>query len=263
MSGDGGDVGAISAPSIVKPALAARVAGNRLDRGGARYLLDDAALQEALAGFAAESVEGPLLLQPLIRGTGEGVFGFATAEGVAHWSGHERLRMMNPHGSGSSACRARDPEPELRARVEAMMTALGWRGPFMVELLRDAEGVPWFMELNGRLWGSMALARRNGFEYPAWAAEAAFDPAFRPVRGAERLDEARHLGREILHLLFLARGPRTAFHRAGWPSWRASLAGVLRPHAARGFYNHDPDLPRFFLRDAWETVADATWRRRR
>ena len=40
----------------------------------------------------------------------------------------------------------------------------------MIELLRDRDGVAWFMELNGRTWGSLALARRLGLEYPAWAA---------------------------------------------------------------------------------------------
>ena len=40
---------------------------------------------------------------------------------------------------------------------------------FMLELLRDAAGTPWFMEVNGRPWGSMALAVRRGFDYPVWA----------------------------------------------------------------------------------------------
>ena len=40
-------------------------------------------------------------------------------------------------------------------------------------LLRDGEGTAWFMELNGRAWGSMALARRLGHEYPRWAVQAA------------------------------------------------------------------------------------------
>ncbi len=36
------------------------------------------------------------------------------------------------------------------------------------------------MELNGRTWGSMALARRRGLDYPAWAVQAALDPEFEP-----------------------------------------------------------------------------------
>src|SRR5262249_2257581 len=43
----------------------------------------------------------PLLAQSFIIGTGEGVFGLAAPEGVRAWSGHHRVRMMNPQGSGS------------------------------------------------------------------------------------------------------------------------------------------------------------------
>ena len=50
---------------------------------------------------------------------------------------------------------------------------------FMIELLRDRTGKVWFVELNGRPWGSMALSRRQGFEYPAWHVKLAIDPQSR------------------------------------------------------------------------------------
>ena len=46
----------------------------------------------------------PLLCQTFISGVGEGVFGIVASDGVRAWSGHRRIRMMNPEGSGSSAC---------------------------------------------------------------------------------------------------------------------------------------------------------------
>ncbi len=56
------------------------------------------------------------------------------------------------------------------------------------------------MELNGRAWGSMALARRRGFEYPAWNVHAALDPDFVPVEPADPPEIlARHLGMELAH----------------------------------------------------------------
>ena len=88
--------------------------------------------------------------------------------------------MMNPHGSGASACRLNPVEPGLSEAAERMMTGIGWRGPFMIELLRDDAGTAQFMELNGRLWGSTALVRRAGFDYPAWAVAQALDPGFAP-----------------------------------------------------------------------------------
>lgn len=41
----------------------------------------------------------PLLAQNFVTGVGEGVFGLAAPEGVRAWSGHRRVRMMNPQGS--------------------------------------------------------------------------------------------------------------------------------------------------------------------
>ena len=66
------------------------------------------------------------------------------------------------------------------------------------------------MELNGRAWGSMALARRRGFEYPAWNVQAALDPDFVPVEPTDPPEIlARHLGMELAHLAFVARGPQS------------------------------------------------------
>ncbi len=245
-------------PAIVKPALAAAPEGAGLARGNAVYLEDRAAAARLAAGAADRPGFFPALAQPLVRGGGEGVFGFATPEGVRAWSGHQRLRMMNPHGSGASACRAVAPRAEDRAAAERLVMDAGWRGPFMVELLRGEDGRARFMEINGRLWGSLALARRGGLEYPAWAVAGALDPAFRPPDPPppEGL-EVRHLGREVLHVLHVLRGPKSGFHRQGWPRLGPTLAAVLRPGPARCFYNHDASAPRFWLREAAATVRGA------
>lgn len=242
-------------PSIIKPALPIQEDGAQgLEKGGAMYALsakDLADIPDQGHGLAF-----PALIQPLVAGTGEGVFGFATDQGVINWSGHARVRMMNPHGSGSSACRTRHPDAATRAAGEAMMMALGWRGPFMIELLRDADGTAWFMELNGRMWGSLALARRAGFEYPLWAVEAVLKGQMPPnVSRPETETVQRHLGRELLHLLFTLKGPKSAFHKPGWPKLWRSLIGVLAPAPLRRFYNYDPAFRTYFLRDAWAVVA--------
>lgn len=241
-------------PAIAKPARAVFVSDGKLEKGEAIYLTDKEALRAFLEATRAE--DGPWLVQPLIAGRGEGVFGYGIGQRVVAWSGHTRLRMMNPHGSGSSACAAAQVDPSLREPVEAFIRNIGWRGPFMMEFLRDADGTHWFMELNGRMWGSMALARRQGLEYPAWAVAGARDPGFVPnPPDALRQDiVVRHLGRDILHMLFVLRGPKTAFHRAAWPRFHRSIAAVLRPAPAHEFYNYDPAFSRYFLRDAFWTV---------
>src|SRR5216683_5963171 len=144
-------------PWMVKPAMAVELREGRLHRPAGRVAGSSSQLREVAA-----AIGGPAIAQPLIEGTGEGVFGLATRDGVAAWSAHRRIRMMNPRGSGSSACRSIPVDGELAGPVSDFIASTGWRGLFMIEFLRDASGRPWFMELNGRAWGSMALAIRRG-----------------------------------------------------------------------------------------------------
>lgn len=250
-------LGDLPYPVIAKPALAVHGRGGHLGKDDAVYLPD----RDAATAFQAARGAGDdlYLLQPLIKGQGEGVFGFMTGQGVVGWSGHRRLRMMNPHGSGSSACMSFQPDAELCARVQDFLHRLNWRGAFMVELLRGEDGTAWFMELNGRMWGSMALARRQGLEYPAWSVAQAMTPDFVPdaPHPPSRPIVQRHLGRDLLHLLFTLRGPKSEFHRDGWPSVWRSLPAVLKPASGASFYNYDPDFPRYYLKDALWTVRKA------
>lgn len=244
-------------PVIAKPALVVATQDNRLGKSDVTYLADTADRLNLQYDLLPEM--DPLLVQPLVAGIGEGVFGYATANGVLAWSGHARVRMMNPHGSGSSACVSQMPSDALKAQITAFLQDLEWRGPFMVELLRDKRGTRWFMELNGRMWGSMALARRQGLEYPSWAIQRVIDPDFTPpdIEVSDTPMVQRHLGREILHLLFVLRGPKSDFHKADWPRFWTSLRGVLAPARGAAFYNYDPAHKRYFLRDAWAVVKKA------
>lgn len=249
--GDLQDTG-IALPTILKPQMAVRIKDGHLTRGKAKYLMTGKDTNEQ-----PDDLGDTYLLQPLISGVGEGIFGFAGPQGITAWSAHRRVRMMNPHGSGSSACRAIPPDPILREAVERFITAVQWRGPFMMEFLRDAEGTPWFMELNGRMWGSLALARRQGVEYPALAVAQQLDPAFSPgdVTAQSWPHVQRHLGRDLVHLMMVLRGPKSAHHRTGWPRLGPALREVLRPAPLSSFYNYDPAYPHFFLVDAVRTLV--------
>src|SRR6185503_18495052 len=166
------------------------------------------------------------------------VFGFAGARGVECWSAHRRLRMMNPHGSGSSACASRAVPENLKEPIQRMILGNGWRGLFMVELLQDHSGQYWFVEFNGRPWGSMALSRRQGLEYPAWNARLAMEPDFSIHRAESFGPEVvcRNLGRELMHLLFVLRGRKSQAIQK-WPSFWRSLADVFHIRRRDCFYN--------------------------
>jgi hypothetical protein len=239
----GGAAGAdVAGPWMVKPALAVELRDGCLGRSSGRI----ATAPAQVAGITA-GIGGPVLVQRLIEGTGEGVFGLAVAGVPVALSGHRRIRMMNPRGSGSSACRSVPVAADVAGCVRELVRQAGWHGLFMVELLRDAAGTPWFMELNGRAWGSMALAARRGYRYPSWAVRATMDPGFRPAEPAAPPEvTARHLGREIVHLAaVLARGgaPRLATCR-----------GVLSLRRGDRWYNYRAGEARVFAADTWGTL---------
>jgi hypothetical protein len=230
-------------PWMVKPVLAVELDGGRLRRRTGKI-----AYTPAEARAAATAIGGPAVAQPMIEGTGEGIFGLATAAGVVALSAHRRIRMMNPRGSGSSACRSVPVAEALAGPVREFLAAAAWRGIFMIELLRDGSGTPWFMELNGRAWGSMALACRRGLAYPAWAVHSALDPAWTPAEPAAAGHlTARHLGREIVHL-----GAVLAY--GGAPRLR-TVRDVMTVRRSDCWYNWRRGNPGVFAADTWATLS--------
>jgi biotin carboxylase len=229
-------------PWMVKSALAVELRGTRLHRPSGRIAADPGQVTEI-----AVAMGGPVIVQSLIDGVGEGVFGLAVPGAAAALSGHRRIRMMNPQGSGSSACRSVPVAADVTGAVQGLISHSGWRGLFMVELLRDAAGKPWFMELNGRAWGSMALARHRGYRYPSWAVRSALDPQFVPAEPPEPPDvTARHLGRELIHL-------GTVLARGGAPRL-ATVRDVLTVRRSDRWYNYRRGEAGVFVCDTWATV---------
>jgi hypothetical protein len=239
-------------PVMVKPAFAIERQDGRLMAHQRRACADRAELEAALEAFP-DGV--PFFLQPYISGVGEGLFGLARDGEVVRWSAHRRVRMMHPEGSGSSACVPALVDDALADAAGTFLRAARWNGIFMIEVLRDAGGQPWFIELNGRAWGSMALARRMGFEYPAWAVRAQLDDHFDPPAPPPREPIlCRHLGREIVHLMIVLRGRRSkALTR--WPSRASTLRDVLRIGRRDRWYNLRRGGLRLFVEDTIRTVA--------
>jgi hypothetical protein len=205
----------------------------------------------------------PLLVQSFISGTGEGIFGLAAPDGVRAWSGHRRLRMMNPQGSGSSACLSQTVPDHVKQIVEKMMQRAQWRGLFMIEVLRDASGALWFVELNGRPWGSISLARRQRLEYPAWHVQLVLDPESPAGTSASSQEGVvcRNAGREFLHLLFVLRGPKSKA-LSSWPPIWQTVTNVVSFRRGETVYNWRKDDPKVFVADFCSTVRDNLFKNR-
>ena len=246
-------------PVIFKPAAAVAENGDKLGKGQSWICSDGTELGGMLAAWGGRT---PMLSQKFIPGVGEGIFGLATKRGVVAWSGHRRLRMMNPHGSGASACTvAPEPDASTKAAVGRFLSSCDWRGLFMIEMLRDQSGKLWFIEFNGRCWGSMALARQTGLHYPAWSVQLALAPNTAPNMPQARngAPVCRHLGREMLHLLFVLRGSKSKALTT-WPSIWSACFHVLRIGRNDHWYNWRKDDARVFFSDCYRTIRDQVFK---
>lgn len=246
-------------PVMVKPARALYEVNGRLTRPTGIICANGQEFGRA----AARPWPGSVLVQPLIHGVGEGLFGHVGARGVIAWSAHQRVRMVNPQGSASSACRSQPVDKDLLEPSERFLNAIGWRGMFMLEFLRDSDGKPWFMELNGRPWGSMALARHRGFEYPAWTVQAALGPDFEPAPPLQPPEiRCRNLGLELVHLAFVARGPQSDAPMA-WPRLSRAARDVCTFGRGDRLYNWNRSQPTVLAADMLGTLWDYARKMRR
>jgi hypothetical protein len=244
-------------PAILKPRAALDLIGGRLDKGSSFVIQSDRLPSEARKAIGRRQY----LIQEYKNGVGEGFFGVARDGDIYAGFGHRRLRMMNPLGSGSSACVSRVPEANEVDAARALVKKLNWQGPFMVESLRDNAGRRWFMEFNGRFWGSLALARRCGLDMPRVAVDLQNG---KPVAVAQEVCAgfARHLGRDLINLLFVLRGPSDGIRSEQWPTRRSAVKEFFAPHGLGSFYNYDASQPLFFVKDALFTVSNAILRRK-
>jgi hypothetical protein len=239
-------------PVILRPACAVMVCEGHLRKGRNWICSDEAELRRVQAAWNGREL---LMIQPFLEGTGEGIFGLATDHGVVAWSAHRRLRMMNPHGSGSSACISQQVPDQLKGPIADFVKSCDWRGMFMIELLRTENGGLWFIEFNGRAWGSMALSRQQSLQYPAWTVKLALH--FVPENNFN-LDHGvvcRNLGRELIHALFVLRGPQSRAIKK-WPSLWYTLTELFQPYEKNSFYNWRRDDWRVFVSDCWYTIRD-------
>lgn len=153
-------------PVVLKPRRSRFWVGSGWRSGEAVTLREPAAWSEALR---APGLAGGALLQEFVPGTGAGVF-LLCRDGVPLVRfAHRRLREKPPTGGAAVLSESVRPDPALLAHAEALLGALRWSGPAMVEFRRAPAGRAFLMEVNPRLWGSVQLAIDAGADFPALA----------------------------------------------------------------------------------------------
>ena len=150
------------------------------------------------------------LVQERVDGEGWGV-------SCLYWEGkrvafftHRRLREKIATG-GTSTLRCSQHNPIMEEQAFRILDGLNWHGLAMVEFKWDpAQKQCWFIEINPRLWGSIALPVGCGVDFPAMtyvAAVKGIRPAMDMFDDYQDDIVARwYLGDAILALSHLAKG---------------------------------------------------------
>jgi predicted ATP-grasp superfamily ATP-dependent carboligase len=170
------DLGSLAFPLVLKPARSTTDRAGRRIKLVVSYASNGAELRERLSALPAEAY--PVLLQQRIVGPGAGIFELVWDGRLVAAFAHRRLREKPPAGGVSVYSESIAADPMLVERSRALLERFQWRGVAMVEYKIDAAtGVAYVMEVNGRFWGSLALAIDAGVDFPRLLVESALGQA--------------------------------------------------------------------------------------
>jgi protein-tyrosine-phosphatase len=148
-------------------------------RKGRRWRVDDVSELKDLVAELADSGER-WMVQEYIVGKGLGGFLLLWRGGTVLQFAHERIHEV-PFYGGHSSLRKSVHDAEIIGTATRLLAAIGYDGAAMVEFRRSyANGTPYFVEINGRLWGSLALALHAGVDFPAMLVDCFAGARVRP-----------------------------------------------------------------------------------
>jgi protein-tyrosine-phosphatase/predicted ATP-grasp superfamily ATP-dependent carboligase len=192
------------------------------------------------------SVGARAVAQELVPGRGVGAFLFRRLGQSIVSMTHERLHEV-PYTGGWSSYRVATDNTDVRTRAERLLTSIDFDGLAMVEFRTDESGTPRFIEINGRLWGSIALALHAGCDFPTIAVDAAFGLqtkfSGRPRVGTRCINL---FPGEFGYLASLLRRPAEPARAQSYALLRGAgetLAAVMSPTVRGDFFWRDDPAP--------------------
>jgi protein-tyrosine-phosphatase/predicted ATP-grasp superfamily ATP-dependent carboligase len=175
--------------------------------------------------------------QQFVPGNGFGIeMLFDRGRPVWHFA-HERVHEFPLTGGGSTYRRSIAPPPAALEMAERMLRELRWHGVAMVEFRGTPSGPFHLMEINPRLWGSLALSIDCGVDFPWGLALLARGEAPPPQPGYRLGYYTRDLLRDSLWQLENLRADRTDPLLLTRPP-SAALRELVRPLLGKESWDH-------------------------
>ncbi len=124
----------------------------------------------------------PVLEQEYVAGSGLGIECLYKHGSCVWYFQHERVHELPLTGGGSTYRRSSPVDKSLLTEATRLLDNLKWHGVAMVEFKGSAERGFRLMEINPRLWGSLALAVDAGVDFPIglWSVATETDPGPQP-----------------------------------------------------------------------------------
>ena len=120
-----------------------------------------------------------LLVQSYIPGWAEDAYALMHRGQIVRSMASRRL-LSWPAENGSGILAETISKPSYFEKTVELLEALEWHGPANVEFRIDQrDGKPYFIEINGRLWGTTAMAIAAGVNFPALSCQMAIEDGLR------------------------------------------------------------------------------------
>jgi len=220
--------GQMQFPAVLKPRTSQEHSsqGGMRATGRPRYARDANELMQAFLEMRHHC--SAVLVQEFVEGSGTGYFALMNHGELRAEFAHRRIRDVHPTGSGSALRESIAPTPQIRDASLAMLRALNWHGVAMIEFRLGADGVPVFLEINGRFWHSLPLACYAGVDFPALLAQMAEFGDVDPPPSYKVGLKCRWLVGDFRHLVGVWRG-RPPGYPGNFPRRLPTLLAELTP----------------------------------
>jgi protein-tyrosine-phosphatase/predicted ATP-grasp superfamily ATP-dependent carboligase len=181
-------------PVVLKPARSKIADGDEFKTFEPAIVQDEAAWRSVLLDWIPRMT---VLEQEYVQGWGVGIE-MLYREGKLEWHfAHERIHEWPLTGGASTYRRAIEPPPEMLQASQRLLDSLRWHGVAMVEFKRGQDGSYSLMEVNPRMWGSLALSIESGVNFPLGLWQIAMGKPPAPQPQFRRGLRARHLSSDI------------------------------------------------------------------
>lgn len=221
-------------PVVLKPVRSLVRVGENVERLVPAIVRDAGARRSTLARMLRKT---SVQEQEYVSGRGLGVECLYEHGRLSWYFVHERIHEVPLTGGGSSYRKSVAPNAGVIRFARKLLDDLRWHGVAMVEFKLEPDGNVCLMEINPRLWGSLALALDAGVNFPLgmWRLACGSSPGAQPEYRVPYY--TRHITRDFDWLKENWKADPTDRLLLTQPRFR-SLLEYLRPLTFRESWDH-------------------------